>query len=428
MKRLLRAALTIAAVAGPAAAVCAVAPASAQTATAPLAAYVVLGPENAVARVITADQFCPDIVIDGAAEPMRERAPPDAKFGVRVCEAALPATAKTAAIDARPLPLPSPDPRRIVAFGDTGCRLKEQGAFHEFQACNDPVAWPFGQASASAAAWHPDLVIHVGDYQYRESVCPVQDRGCAGSPIGDDWPAWKADFFDPARPLLENAPWVMARGNHENCSRAGAGYFRFLDPRPMPADCIAITDPYVVKIGARDLVILDSGEASDADPAEQRLAVYRRQFAALAPAARSWLVTHRPLWALDLWRIGLPEPQLHAINATLQAASGNTLPPGFSMVLSGHVHAFEALGFADRRPPQLVVGTGGSLLSEDLSSLPLAGQAMAGTKVAAGRIAHDYGYTSLEPAGTGWNATFRDPAGAPHFSCAIDGADVRCTP
>lgn len=424
MRKLLLAGLTIAAMAGPAA----VTPASPQTAAPPLAAYVVLGPAGAVARAITADRSCPGIFIDGAAKPMRERAAPDAKFAVRVCEAALPANAKTAAIDSRSLPLPSPDPRRIVAFGDTGCRLKEQGAFREFQACNNPAAWPFGRVSASAAAWHADLVIHVGDYQYRESACPAQEKGCAGSPIGDDWPAWKADFFDPAKPLLNSAPWVMVRGNHENCSRAGAGYFRFLDPRPMPAACIEITAPYTVKTGALDLVILDSGEASDADPAEQRLAVYREHFVALNSARPSWLLTHRPLWAFDLWRVGLPEPQVHSINATLQGASGNTLPPSFSLVLSGHIHAFEALAFADGRAPQLVVGTGGSLLSEDLSLLPLAGREMAGTSVTAGRIAHDYGYTTLEPTGTGWNATFRDPAGTPRFACAIDGADVSCAP
>jgi hypothetical protein len=403
-------------------------PTLALTPAPPEAAYVVLGPDGAIARAITAEAACPDIAIDGRPVRMHERAAPDARFAVRVCEAVLPATVKNAAIGAQALPLPVADPRRIVAFGDTGCRLKAQGAFHEFQACNDPAQWPFALVSATAAAWHPDLVIHVGDYQYRESLCPADDKGCAGSPIGDDWPAWKADFFDPAKPLLETVPWVMVRGNHENCSRAGTGYFRFLDPRAMPADCVIITAPYTVKLGARDLVVLDSGEASDADPDDKRLAIYRAEFERLHPAPHSWLVTHRPLWALDLWRIGLPSPELHAINATLQAASKNALPKEFSLVLAGHIHAFEALAFADGRQPQLVVGTGGSLLSEDLSQLQLPGQEVAGTKVSAGRIAHRYGYTTLEPAGNGWTATFHDPDGKQRFACAIDGADVRCLP
>lgn len=401
---------------------------AAEPAAGPVSTYVVLGPDGAVARAITNAEACPDITIDQKTVRMHERAAPDDRFAVRVCEAVLPAQVKSAAIGDRPLPLPAADPRRIVAFGDTGCRLKSQGAFHEFQACNDPAQWPFAEVGATAAAWHPDLVIHVGDYQYRESLCPADNKGCADSPIGDDWPAWKADFFDPAKPLLQGAPWVMVRGNHENCSRAGVGYFRFLDPRAMPAECIPITAPYAVKLGARQLVVIDSGEASDADPDEKRLAVYRAQFDKLAAPPRSWLVTHRPMWALDLWRIGLPSPQLKAINATLQAASKNALPKEFTLVLSGHIHAFEALALADGRQPQLVVGTGGSLLSEDLSSLTLPGQDIAGTKVTTGRIAHEYGYTTLEPAGNGWTATFRDPDGKQRFACAIDGAEVRCLP
>ena len=50
------------------------------------------------------------------------------------------------------------------------------------------------------------LIIHVGDYLYRESACPPRDSGCARSPHGDDWPTWKADFFAPAAPALLAAP------------------------------------------------------------------------------------------------------------------------------------------------------------------------------------------------------------------------------
>src|SRR5262249_9219466 len=57
-----------------------------------------------------------------------------------------------------------------------------------------------------------DLVIHVGDYLYRQSACPPGDAGCAGSPYGDDWPTWKADFFAPAAPALlaRRGSWYVA--------------------------------------------------------------------------------------------------------------------------------------------------------------------------------------------------------------------------
>ena len=44
--------------------------------------------------------------------------------------------------------------------------------------------WPFPKIAATAAAARPDLVIHVGDYHYREAPCPAERAGCANSPSG----------------------------------------------------------------------------------------------------------------------------------------------------------------------------------------------------------------------------------------------------
>ena len=88
--------------------------------------------------------------------------------------------------------------------------------------------WPFATIAAIIAGHRPDLVVHLGDYYYRESSCPDGEEGCAGSPFGDRWSSWNADFFAPARPLLRSAPWVFVRGNHEGCERGGKGWYRFL--------------------------------------------------------------------------------------------------------------------------------------------------------------------------------------------------------
>ncbi|MDW4746763.1 metallophosphoesterase, partial [Escherichia coli] len=77
--------------------------------------------------------------------------------------------------------------------------------------------------------------LHVGDYHYRENACPPDVAGCQGSPWGYGWDTWQADLFQPAAPLMAAAPWVLVRGNHEECARAGQGWFRFLDPRPYSA-------------------------------------------------------------------------------------------------------------------------------------------------------------------------------------------------
>jgi hypothetical protein len=279
--------------------------------------------------------------------------------------------------------------------------------------------------SDAAAAWRPDLVVHVGDYYYRESPCPEGHAGCAGSPWGDNWATWQADFFSPAAALLEAAPWVLARGNHEDCRRGWNGYFRLLDPRPLARSCADATEPYGVAAGGIDMVLFDSSAASDDRPKPERVAAYRRQLEAAHPAG-AWFVTHRPLWAVDTWLDKAGRPVALDINASLQAASGNALP-GIALVLAGHIHNFEALAFADGRPPQLVLGTGGSALSLPVT-VPLEGRAMAGTTVTQGRVAHEFGFTTLERAPQGWDASFRDPAGRPRFTCRLGQAQLDCAP
>ena len=45
-----------------------------------------------------------------------------------------------------------------------------------------------------------------------------------------------------AAPLLAVAPWIVTRGNHEECARAGQGWSRFLDVRPFAA-AMSCDDP-----------------------------------------------------------------------------------------------------------------------------------------------------------------------------------------
>lgn len=48
--------------------------------------------------------------------------------------------------------------------------------------------------------------------------------------FGDNWYGWWADFFWPSMKLLQKAPIIPTRGNHEVCDRGGYGYFFFLSP------------------------------------------------------------------------------------------------------------------------------------------------------------------------------------------------------
>ena len=388
-----------------------------------LATFTVLGPDGAVARAIVDGASCPAIEIDGKSAAMRVRAAADARFPL-VCDALVPRDARRARIGDHDLPLLAAAPRRIAVFGDSGCRVDARAG--EFQPCNDEAKWPFARTSAVAAGLHPDLVIHVGDYLYRESACPPAYGGCAGSPSGDAWPAWNADFFAPAAPLLAAAPWVIVRGNHEECARSGTGFFRLLDPQPLEASCPVLSHPYTVDAKSLALVLFDSAAASDTAPSPARVERYRREFALMRAPAGAWFLTHRPVWGVVRVSNAIGLSLLLNDNETLQQASGNKLP-GIALVLSGHIHLFEALGFADRRPPQLILGTAGSSLSEAIGS-DVTGREIGGTTIAYGRTAQQFGVTTLERKGDGWSAVLRDASGAVRLSCTIDGPAVACAP
>ena len=220
------------------------------------------GPGDALeARTVTTSATCPGARLDGKSVTMTVRAKADASFPL-VCALSVPAGAKSLVVAGQTMVLPVADPTRILVLGDTGCRIKGTA----LQACNDPKAWPFAGLAKAAAAQKPDLVLHLGDYLYRESPCPANFAGCAGSPYGDNWASWDADFFTPAAPLLAAAPWIVIRGNHEDCYRAGPGFLRLLGPTAYDpaAPCAAIRRHHIRRGKRRYIVkVRCSEEKSD---------------------------------------------------------------------------------------------------------------------------------------------------------------------
>jgi hypothetical protein len=370
-----------------------------------LAAYTLLAPAPGggtvpLARaVVDAGQACPELATAGGPVRMVARANPNpATFPVEVCEATY-GLGERASVAGAALPEVAADPRRVAVFGDTGCG--------SWQDCADPRAWPFAGLAAAAAKEPPDLVVHVGDYNYRgtpgsievngqkrtvydagdnapeDPYCqlrtPYVSQNAPGSSLPDGWEAWRADLFAPAAPLLAAAPWVTARGNHELCSRAGPGYFYFLDPHSSllggerscpvqragtdPLPNLAFVPPYRVELGALRLVVLDSANACDLRPNLQE--VYARQLeqaAELAERRPAWLVTHRPVWGVDAAfpPAGYQVGSNVALQQALRRTERGAFPPEVELVLSGHDHRFETLSFpGTARPPQLVIGNSG---------------------------------------------------------------------
>jgi hypothetical protein len=433
-------------------------------ATAPVAdrpaeiAYVVLGANGqAVARVVTRGA-CPRLRVDGEAIATLVRAEPatvepraavgpaaqPARFAVRVCEAVLRAGAREARWGERRLPLPAARVERIVVLGDTGCRL----ATFAVQDCADAAGWPFQAIARAAAAEQPDLVIHVGDYHYREAPCAA-NAGCAGAPWGYGWDAWSADFFEPAAPLLAAAPWVVVRGNHEECARAGQGWFRFLDPgpwtpqrscdRPEQDDVADFSEPYAVPLGANArLVVFDSSRAGNAPldvqhPKDARtFNTYVRQLRAVdalaAQPGETLFVSHHPPLAFapggaNGWLGGNP-----ALVSALRALHADAYwSAGVSATLHGHVHLFEALSFATPQPPAIVAGTGGDLLDDAFPEpFPADASPAPNVRVAAFAWAQRFGYLVMERTAGGWNLVVKRADGTIASRCALLARTLSC--
>lgn len=424
-------------------------------------AFVVIGEDGAAtARLITAAPACPPLMVDNRVMPMRVRVPKASiparpgqahtppSSAMLTCEAPIAAGSSVASVAGQALPVPRSAPRRIVVIGDTGCRLKGKNS----QDCNDPVQFPFAQVAASAAAFQPELVIHVGDYHYREEPCPPGQRGCAGSPYGYGYDAWAADFFTPAKKLLAAAPWVLARGNHENCTRAGQGWWRWLDPRPYQAgrDCDDpandargdYSDPYAVPLGGNaQLIVFDTANTNwkglpKTDPRRAIYADSQRKIAALARGARYNIgVDHHPLFAFGAERDARSgEVKLFGGDAGLLDAFGDAdplyLPHSISMLLSGHVHLWEQVSFQSEHPTQFVSGFSGT--QED--TLPFPAALPAGQTPAPGAIVEHmsswidgFGFMTMERTGPeAWLVKVWDKDGAEKNSCRVEGRKSRC--
>jgi hypothetical protein len=424
---------------------------------------------NAIARAITRAPACPALEAAGMAPvPMRVRAAPrtvpargadklgdnkPAVFDVLTCEADLPAAWTAGSIQVRiagqPVPLPAAEVNTIVVLGDTGCRMKQPGNF--FQDCEHSSAWPLAKIAGAAAALKPDLVVHVGDYHYRESPCPADQQSCAGSPWGYGFDAWNADFFRPASALLAAAPWVFVRGNHESCFRAGQGWFRFVaaerwtetrscdDPQnDKDADFSA---PYAVPLGHgtadTQLIVFDSSHAT-IKPYKADSNDYSHYFAELqavdrlaAQAPHNFFLSHHPVLGFAPELSGakiLARPGNGGLQSVMsELHPGRLFGPGIDAALHGHIHLFEMVSFASGQPVTLVLGNAGSY-----RDLPLPSPLPAGTEPAPGAMVQnftttrEFGFASLSRRGDDWLLTEWDVDGHAMFHCTLHGASGRC--
>lgn len=388
-------------------------------------AWTQIGPDGVLIARALADETCPAIIIDGVETAMAERAGATTEFPGIVCEAAIPPGADAAAVDGQAVPLLPDVVAKIAVIGDTGCRIEDDWA----QDCHDPNAWPFARIADRIAADRPDLIIHVGDYIYRETPCPTGNAGCAGDPWGDNAATWEADFFAPMAPALRAAPLLLVRGNHETCERAGNGWFRYLDPRPFPAACETFTEPWVAPVGGLRFLISDTAASADVRTTPELNEAFAAEIAKLGALAQpgDWLATHKPIagGVLKLGASGKPESaakETAVFNATFEAiaAAGHPIPAAIDVILAGHIHQSQAILFDDdaRRPTQIVSGNSGTL--EDPGDTgAYTGEFLGSDLIDLGLVAVGFGWVSMEVGPDRVTATAEALDGEPFFTLVL---------
>lgn len=352
-------------------------------------------PSGLVARaVLPADATCPQLDVTGAesvAMQEREAAPTtNAVFDdVVVCSAPIPKGASGVSIGGVQIPAAMPrEVQSIASLADTGCMVFKKTV----QDCNSTTEWPFGELSQRIADARPSLIIHAGDYFYREYPCPTSDSDkCGGSPAPpkgvpflDSGAGWLADFFEPAKPMLNVAPLMAMRGNHEVCGVAGNGYFLFLDPRPDTAQVCAprpkgsklatrtvVTKPWKVDVASSTgrmlrLIAVDSshGWTDGQSPWWRRLRPnYQKAYTwAQDKTVEPWLITHQPSLGLTSVKEnpGSVPDWLPWVSGDQMAASHGLLAP-YVAILSGHLHLSQVIKIPGL-PTQFIVGGGGTYL------------------------------------------------------------------
>ena len=129
--------------------------------------------------------------------------------------------------------------------------------------------------------------------------------------------------------------------------------------------------PYQITLGKLAFAVIDTANADDRGiwyPEE-----YQSQLTSVVKnmdrSKPTFVLTHRPFWGIKVAKDPktLKDTPL-VINETLQSAlsgtSGKAFPSNVALVVSGHMHRFQAMGFSGGPPPQIIVGTGGVGLSK----------------------------------------------------------------
>jgi len=201
------------------------------------------------------------------------------------------------------------------------------------------------------------------------------------------------------------------------------------------------SDPYAVPLGdGVQLLVFDTSNTSYKGfaPGDPRTGIYAamyRKIAALAQRApQSIAVDHHPMLGLGALADPAGKVTLYGGDAGLLQAFGTVapryLPDSVQMLLSGHIHLWEQMGYANGYPTQFIAGFAGT--AEDI--VPLPQRPPAGMQPAPGAVVASmsswidgFGFMTMERTGRDtWTVLVHDRAGAVRNTCTVRGKESRC--
>lgn len=320
-----------------------------------------------IRAIVAGNGKCPRVESNGTKQRMSVRATPEAgnpgQFSNTVCEFNLRRDNLMRKVDGINVPGVPDEIKYVAIIGDTGCRVSKWVS--QVQDCHNLHDWPMKTVADTVSAERADLVIHVGDYLYREAQCKNPQQ--CGDVWGYNWPSWNADWFLPSARLRQTKALLLSRGNHEACDRAWRGWSRYLAPGPYQqgAVCVDRAKPFVVEFKKFRTVMYDSSDISASSTAVPDFS----NIPANKNNLPTWFVTHRPFWAA--YNAEPYGDYSYAGDTVMRTAFENTSKEFqrlTTLLVSGHVHYAQSINHAktdkiSNWPLQLIIGHSGTELN-----------------------------------------------------------------
>ena len=183
-----------------------------------------------------------------------------------------------------------------------------------------------------------------------------------------------------------------------------------------------MTEPWVASVDGFDLIAFDSSAGPAPKSSPDLLPEYGRMagdmFANIS--GETWFLTHRPLWA-NMRAFG----ELIDGDDTQRAAFGEAMPEPLNLVLSGHIHAFQAIDLADG-PVQGISGNGGTQL-DPMPTGALTNVEVAGSLASLVVKNSDFGFLMLtREVGDSWSMEAIDAKGNALNRCLLRSRALSC--